>query len=47
MNGEKHSTLRGFDRDDAPDLSGDGWPEKFAKATCDQAKSVNHHPPFP
>ena len=33
MNGKKHSTHRGFDRDDAPDLAGDRWPEKFAKAT--------------
>ena len=33
MSGSKHSTHQGFDRDDAPDLSGDGWPEKFAKAT--------------
>ena len=32
MNGSKHSTHQGFDRDDAPDLSGDGWPEKFSKA---------------
>ena len=33
MSGSNHSTPQGFDRDDAPDLSGDGWPEKFAKAT--------------
>ena len=33
MNGKKLSPLRGFDQDDAPGLSGDGWPEKFAKAT--------------
>ena len=33
MNGNKHSTHQGFDRDDAPDLSRDGWPEEFAKAT--------------
>ena len=33
MNGKKHSTHRGFDRDDAPDLAGDHWPEKFAKTT--------------
>ncbi len=33
MNGKKHSPHRGFDRDDAPDLSGNGWPETFAKAT--------------
>ena len=33
MNEKKHSTRRGFDRDDAPDLAGDRWPEKFAKTT--------------
>lgn len=33
MNGSKQSMGRDFDRDDAPDLSRDGWPEKFAKAT--------------
>ena len=31
MNGNRHSTHQGFDRDDGPDLSGNGWPEKFAK----------------
>ncbi len=29
----KHSTHQGSHRDDAPDLSGDGRPEEFAKAT--------------
>ena len=33
MSGNRQSTLRGFDQDDAPDLSRDGWPEKFGKAT--------------
>ena len=33
MNGNKHSTRQGLDRDDAPDLSKDGWPQKFAKVT--------------
>ena len=32
MNGNERSTPRDFDQDTAPDLSGDGWPEKFAKA---------------
>lgn len=31
MNGNAESTDQGFDRDTAPDLSADGWPEKFAK----------------
>ena len=33
MNGNKHSTVQDFDPDTAPDLSVDGWPEKFAQAT--------------
>ena len=32
MNENDGSTARGFDPDTAPDLSKDGWPEKFAKA---------------
>ena len=32
MNEDKHPTDHGLDRDDAPDLSRDGWPEKFAEA---------------
>ena len=33
MDENEGSTPRDFDPDTAPDLSGDGWPEKFAKAT--------------
>ena len=33
MNGKDGSTPRDFDPDTAPDLSRDGWPEKFAKAS--------------
>ena len=33
MNGNERSISRDFDPDTAPDLSGDGWPEKFARAT--------------
>ena len=33
MNENEHSTALDSDPDDAPDLTGDGWPEKFAKAT--------------
>ena len=33
MNGNELSTARDSDRDAAPDLSRDGWPGKFAKAT--------------
>lgn len=32
MNENKHSARQGLGRDDAPDLSADGRPEKFAKA---------------
>lgn len=32
MNGNDGSTRRDFDPDDAPDLSRDGWPDKFARA---------------
>ena len=33
MNANAGSTAGNFDRDDAPDLSRDGWPEKFAVAS--------------
>ena len=33
MNVNKRSTRPVSERDDAPDLSADGWPEKFAKAS--------------
>ncbi len=33
MKGNDGSTSRGFDLDTAPDLSTDGWPERFARAT--------------
>ena len=33
MKENEHSTVRDSDPDDAPDLTEDGWPEKFAKAT--------------
>ena len=32
MNENEHSTHEDLDRDDAPDLSGGGWPEKFTNA---------------
>ncbi|MCY3828651.1 MAG: BrnA antitoxin family protein [Rhodospirillaceae bacterium] len=32
MIGKENSTAPDFDPDTAPDLSKDGWPEKFAKA---------------
>ncbi len=33
MNGNERSLSQDFDRDTAPDLSRDDWPEKVAKAT--------------
>ena len=33
MNENDGSTARGFDPNTAPDLSTDGWPEMFAKAS--------------
>ena len=33
MNENEHSTARDSDPDVAPDLSENGWPEKFAKAS--------------
>ena len=33
MNENEYSTHEDLARDDAPDLSGGGWPEKFANAT--------------
>ena len=38
MNGNERSMARGFDRDTAPDLSEDGWPEKFARTTVQQGR---------
>ena len=32
MNVNERSACRDSERDDAPDLSTDGWPEKFARA---------------
>ena len=51
MNGNERSTVQDFDPDTAPDLSVDGWPEKFAPGDCSprpppshQPESVHHHP---
>ena len=33
MNMNENPTHRDFDPDTVPDLTGDGWPEKFSKAT--------------
>ena len=36
-NGNERSMARDFDRDAAPDLSKDGWPEKFAGTGYEEA----------
>ena len=53
MSENEHSTARGSDPDDAPDLTGDGWPEKFVQgesspgpAAGRQAQGINHDPPL-
>lgn len=38
MNENKHSIRQGLGRGDAPDLSTDGWPEKFAKAAVSHCR---------
>ena len=38
------STARGFDPDTAPDLSKDGWPEKFARASVRRGRPPKARP---
>ncbi len=44
MNENERSTARDFDPDAAPDLSGDGWPEKFAKAAVRRGRPPSANP---
>ena len=44
MNENEGSTARGFDLDAAPDLSKDGWPEKFAKARVRRGRPPKARP---
>ena len=44
MNENDGSTARGFDPDTAPDLSKDGWPEKFAKAPVRRGRPPKARP---
>ena len=37
-------TARGFDLDTAPDLSTDGWPEKFARVPVRRGRSPEARP---
>ena len=45
MNAKEHSTPRDFDPDTAPDLSRDGWPEKFSKAAVRRGRPPLAKPP--
>lgn len=44
MNGNGSSTVHDLDRDDAPDLSTDGWPEKFARTTVRRGRPPSARP---
>ena len=44
MNGNEGSTPRDFDPDAAPDLSRDGWPEKFARASVRRGRPPSANP---
>ena len=44
MNGNERSMARDFDRDAAPDLSKDGWPEKFAKTAVRRGRPPAANP---
>ncbi|MYC67232.1 MAG: BrnA antitoxin family protein [Acidobacteriia bacterium] len=44
MNENDSSTARGSDPETAPDLSRDGWPEKFAKAAVRRGRSPKARP---
>ena len=44
MSEKDGSTAPGFDPDTAPDLSTDGWPEKFAKAPVRRGRPPKARP---
>ncbi|MCY3879895.1 MAG: BrnA antitoxin family protein [Rhodobacteraceae bacterium] len=44
MNGNGGSTAQDFDPDTAPDLSTDGWPEKFTKADVRRGRPPSVRP---
>lgn len=44
MNDNDASTDRGFDPDTAPDLSTDGWPEKFARVPVRRGRPPKARP---
>ena len=44
MNGNERSTAPGSEKDVAPDLSTDGWPEKFARAVVRRGRPPSANP---
>ena len=44
MNGNERSTAQDSERDGAPDLSTDGWPEKFARASVRRGRPPSANP---
>ena len=44
MNEKESSIAKDFDPDTAPDLSKDGWPEKFATATIRRGRPKSDNP---
>ena len=43
-NGNEQSTDRDLDRDAAPDLAADGWPEKFARVGVRRGRPPSANP---
>ena len=44
MNGNERSTAPGSEQEVAPDLSTDGWPEKFARAIVRRRRPPSANP---
>ena len=44
MDGNEGSRVRDWDREEAPDLSRDGWPEKFARASVRRGRPPSARP---
>ena len=44
MNGKDNSRAQDFDPDTAPDLSKDGWPEKFSKTAVRRGRPLSENP---
>ena len=43
MNGKDNSIAQDFDPDTAPDLSKDGWPEKFSKTAVRRGRPLSEN----